>query len=145
VSSATSALVARLLGWFQGQHQLPAWFEAAEADFGDVVAVLQAYRVVDFAAPQAQAPQCVLDDAPVADHGGRAVVEDPCGCGVHGDEPVDRSVHGDERDRSDQRPGQGSDVADENLAGDPTRDTQREGRIALRPEVQVRAADPSQR
>jgi hypothetical protein len=35
---------------------------------------LQAYRVVDFAAPQAQPPQCLLDDAPVADHRGRAPV-----------------------------------------------------------------------
>jgi hypothetical protein len=63
-------------------------------------------------------------------HRGRAPVEDPCGSGFHGDEPLDRCVHRGKRYRSDQ----GRVLAGYELASNPNRDT-REGRIARRPGV----------
>src|ERR1017187_2914198 len=55
-----------LLGWLQGQHELAAGFKAPAADLRDVVAVLNAHREVEFAAPQAQAPQRPVNGVIVA-------------------------------------------------------------------------------
>jgi hypothetical protein len=57
INPATSALVAPPLGWFQGEHQLPAGFEPAAVHLTDVITVLQPHRVFKLASPQAQAAQ----------------------------------------------------------------------------------------
>src|SRR5580693_4897983 len=104
-----------LLGCLQAQDELTAGLEAAVIDFRDVVAILKAHRVVEIAAPQGQLPPRLLDNVAVADHGRRAPFEDLGGGGADGDQPVDRRVHRDQRDRPDQAADQGSVIADDRI------------------------------
>ena len=45
------------LGWFQGEHQLPAGFEPAAVHLTDGITVLQPHRVFKLASPRAEAAQ----------------------------------------------------------------------------------------
>src|SRR5580693_2572611 len=73
-----------LLARLQCQDELAAGLQAASADLGDVVAVLQAHGMVEVSEPDAEAVQRLVVGLAIGDDGGRPSLKDPRGPAADG-------------------------------------------------------------